>query len=332
MSILFCVVNPLFAQVSINVKEFGATGNGFVDDFEALQKSIDYVSNRGGGKIYFSNGTYLIKNQSLVIWGSNIELVGGENTVLKKVGASGWWGELLEISGKINGYRYYGSFGKSTYKDYILYRGKTISSKNIIIKNLVFDSSLATNLSSNNVGVINSTNITFINCSFKNAPQTNLGIINDMRLFSNLNIIVSNCSFSGAGDHNVRVISYERGNHSNNSVRIENSAFTLVKGRSRLKELKSNSLHLWYRAGANPNSSLVVDNCTFDSTGDIIATVNGKGLRISNSKIAGKLIYEDGSLTDLSITNNNFKKNVEASIKINPKSTISRFSRENRFQ
>ena len=332
-SILFILlINPLFGAVIINVKDFGAKGNGINDDFSSIQKAIDYVSSKGGGTIYFSSGTFVVKNQSLVIWGSNIELIGGDNTILKKVGASGWWGELLEVAGKINGYRYYGGFGSTKYNNFIVYRGKSIPSNNIKIKNLTFDSSMATNASSNNVGVINSTNIYFNNCSFLNAPQTNLGIINDMRYFSNLNIELNNCNFSGAKDHNVRVISYEKGNHSRNSVKISNSIFSRVKGKSKLKELKSNNLHLWYRAGANPNSSLIINNCSFDSTGDIIATVNGKGLNITNSKISGKLIYEDGILSDLTISNNNFSKSPQSSLKINSRSSITKFSRDNKFQ
>ena len=44
----------------VNVKWFGAKGDGVTDDTLIIQSVIDYVSNDGGGEIYFSTGTYLI--------------------------------------------------------------------------------------------------------------------------------------------------------------------------------------------------------------------------------------------------------------------------------
>ncbi|MBW7476743.1 glycoside hydrolase family 55 protein [Paenibacillus oenotherae] len=50
--------------VSVTDIEFGAVGNGRTDDTRAVQKAINYVSNRGGGVVYFPPGTYKIASTS----------------------------------------------------------------------------------------------------------------------------------------------------------------------------------------------------------------------------------------------------------------------------
>lgn len=318
------------AVIEFNVTDYGADSTGTKNSYFAIQKVINLASKTKGYKrIKFPKGKYLVYDNSLVIWGSDIELIGINNVILEKRGSAGWWGDLLDISGLVKGHKYFGLKNNS----FSIYNGKNISSSNIKIKNFTFttNSSKISNLA-NNVGIINSKNIFFDNCKFLNAPQTNLAIVNDMRYFSNMNINVNNCYFNGAGDHNVRVISFEKGENTNNSVIISNSIFSNVKRRSNLKELNSNTLHIWYRAGANPNSKLIITNCDFDSSGDIIATINGKGLNINNSKIGGKVIYEDGLITDISVLGNSFSKGPQSSVKINKRSSITQFSRENKFQ
>lgn len=43
-----------------NVKNYGAIGNGLVDDTQAIQTAINAVSGVGGGILYFPKGTYLV--------------------------------------------------------------------------------------------------------------------------------------------------------------------------------------------------------------------------------------------------------------------------------
>lgn len=49
------------SERGINVKWFGAKGDGQTDDTLAIQATVDYVSNQGGGVVYIPDGTYMIK-------------------------------------------------------------------------------------------------------------------------------------------------------------------------------------------------------------------------------------------------------------------------------
>ena len=46
-------------QEYISVKDFGAVGDGVIDDTQAIQNAVNYVGSVGG-TVYFPTGTYLI--------------------------------------------------------------------------------------------------------------------------------------------------------------------------------------------------------------------------------------------------------------------------------
>ena len=52
-----------FADV-VNVKDFGAVGNGAHDDTAAIQAAIDYAGGKVGGTVFFPAGTYIVHNPS----------------------------------------------------------------------------------------------------------------------------------------------------------------------------------------------------------------------------------------------------------------------------
>lgn len=59
----------------VSVTVFGATGDGVTDDTDAVQDTIDYVSDAGGGIVYFPPGTYIL-SQSLDLGADDVHLVG----------------------------------------------------------------------------------------------------------------------------------------------------------------------------------------------------------------------------------------------------------------
>ena len=54
-----------FADV-INVRDFGAEGNGTTDDTEAIQAALDYAGTKTNSKVVFPFGTYLVTDELLV--------------------------------------------------------------------------------------------------------------------------------------------------------------------------------------------------------------------------------------------------------------------------
>jgi hypothetical protein len=63
-----------FADV-VNVKDFGAIGDGVTDDTAAIQAAIDQAGSQGGGSVFFPAGQYLI-SATLSITQPNIALFG----------------------------------------------------------------------------------------------------------------------------------------------------------------------------------------------------------------------------------------------------------------
>jgi hypothetical protein len=77
-----------FADV-VNVRDFGAKGDGVTDDTAAIQAAINRASDKGGGIVYIPTGTY-IQSQTLVLK-ARVKLLGDGKevtTIEKAVGAN----------------------------------------------------------------------------------------------------------------------------------------------------------------------------------------------------------------------------------------------------
>src|SRR5690625_5126596 len=48
------------ADIAVNVKNFGALGNGSTDDTQAIQEAINYLTSEGGGTLFFPKGVYIV--------------------------------------------------------------------------------------------------------------------------------------------------------------------------------------------------------------------------------------------------------------------------------
>ena len=66
----------------INVKEFGAIGNGLCDDTKAIQKAIDYA-NEQGRSVQLPKGTYLISNPIVL---NGCSLIGEISNIFQRTG------------------------------------------------------------------------------------------------------------------------------------------------------------------------------------------------------------------------------------------------------
>ncbi|WP_316569199.1 right-handed parallel beta-helix repeat-containing protein [Neobacillus sp. YIM B06451] len=62
-----------WSLLQVNVKDYGAYGDGKRDDTTAFQKAVDFVAKEGGGEVFVPEGTYIINP---VFIKSNVNLVG----------------------------------------------------------------------------------------------------------------------------------------------------------------------------------------------------------------------------------------------------------------
>ena len=74
--------SPEFPPTSVNVKAFGALGDGVTDDRVALQRAIDAAVSAGGGQVYLPAGQYRLTGK--ITLGDGVDLAGiGSASALK---------------------------------------------------------------------------------------------------------------------------------------------------------------------------------------------------------------------------------------------------------
>src|SRR3954471_5728497 len=59
------IPQPKFGSKTVEVKEFGATGDGTTNDTPAINKAIEKCAAGGGGTVHFAAGKYLVASVHL---------------------------------------------------------------------------------------------------------------------------------------------------------------------------------------------------------------------------------------------------------------------------
>src|SRR5438132_10728279 len=205
---------PQFKSASFNVRDFGATGNGEVNDTAAINRAIEKCSAAGGGDVVFLAGTYLAASIHLqsnvrfrldkdaVISGAKNGYDLPEPNQFEKYQDFGhshfhnalMWGEKIEnfaiVGGRING----GHIIEGDDQ-----QGRDIGDKVIAIKssrNLLFDG--ATHESGGHIVYLlnDCENITLSNIVIKKSRDA-------VNLVSCRNVQMHDCNFTGCGDDTV---------------------------------------------------------------------------------------------------------------------------------
>jgi parallel beta-helix repeat protein len=86
-----------FADV-VNVKDYGAVGNGVTDDYAAIQAAINAVYAAGGGTIYFPAGTYALASPVLLKSYVRLQGAGKSYTIFQQIGTAASWYSKMDAT------------------------------------------------------------------------------------------------------------------------------------------------------------------------------------------------------------------------------------------
>lgn len=88
----------LSSETGYDVRDFGAKGDGFADDTNAIQKALDQAASRVGATVYIPNGVYIIDPDVSIKLGSNVKLNLADNAVLKALPTKEANHEIINIT------------------------------------------------------------------------------------------------------------------------------------------------------------------------------------------------------------------------------------------
>ena len=173
---------------TLNVKDFGAAGDGVTDDHEAMQAAIDAASQGlGGGKLYFPEGTYLVKK--MVQLKSNIDIRLHDNaTIVNGINFQGRPSIVFMTGPFING----GDkiFWEPT--ENISFTGGTIDMNGALNEEGTKPKNLPFINSSGGFAIGNSSNFTIRNVTFKDSYQGHA-----IQIAGSKNVLVDQSRFLG---------------------------------------------------------------------------------------------------------------------------------------
>ena len=173
---------------TLNVKDFGAVGDGVTDDHEAMQAAIDAASHGlGGGKLYFPEGTYLVKK--MVQLKSNIDIrLHDDATIVNGINFQGRPSIVFMTGPFING----GDkiFWEPT--ENISFTGGTIDMNGALNEEGTKPKNLPFINSSGGFAIGNSSNVTIRNVTFKDSYQGHA-----IQIAGSKNVLVDQSRFLG---------------------------------------------------------------------------------------------------------------------------------------
>jgi len=285
--------DPNGKPATVRVQDFGAKGDGVTDDTEAIQKAVRYCFDNKASVLQFeSNKVYKLDSErsqnSIVLYGSNLSVEGSGATLLKTASRGGFWGDVLDVCGLMDGYIYPG-MGK--------YSGGSIPAENITVRNLIIKHSTQPK-SMNSIGIINVNNVLLENVTCIDSPQTAFAVVSDAKDRPVDKVILRNCHAINSGYHAYRVSLQKTADTLN--VLLENCSSEGIRNAEvNFKEAVGDKAHLWYRAATkSPSVSLRVQGCKFDGSGAILTTQGARNLVIQDSTIDGGVLLKGGRSDD----------------------------------
>ena len=296
----------------INVEDFGAIGDGKTDDTLAIQKAIKYAFDNGVKRLIFQPKTYLLNKKNgqntIVIYGENLTLVGRGATFIKSSETGGYWGDAFLVAGLVPNY---------TYPIFNKYAGLAMKpARNIVISDMTIKHTTQVE-NMNCIGITHVNGLTLKNVTCENAPQTSFAIISyyNVRVDETpaaINVTLDRTQSIGSRKHAYRVISYADGYEPHQQildVTIKNCTSKGVReaeSNEKNKETLGHKINLWYRP-AYYSAKLKVNNCNFDQSGKVLVSAANVGsLELTQNVIDGGLRIVNTE-TSIKVENNKIR-------------------------
>lgn len=279
-------------SLSVNVKDYGAKGNGNADDTKSFQTAVDFLKNNGGGTLKVPPGNYSIS--FLKFFGkkySNISIIGENANILQRIAGSRKSVENDRFKTFSQRHAADGCFvfdaQVSEQKD------DTNSIKNIKLSGLNFISDvekqgfdeLLHQISAHGVS-----NFTIENCSFTGFLGDGIAI-NGGTDFSqyhdayNENVVIRNCTFNGVNKNNRQGISI----YYSDGFTIDHCDFKNIS-----RDDMPGAIDIEADREMNVSRNGLISNCTFENIGGMgaICIVQRKGTNENKFSHTGYIIED----------------------------------------
>ena len=162
-------VNKKIDEMIINIKDYGATGNGTHDDTNAFKAAMAHIDENGGGKVVIPTGTYPISE--MLYLPSNLTIECHEKAIIKRN-----WNGAMAINGLVGG----------------IYEEPYSANSNIKIIGGIWDGNTNRQQTSYNMfNFCKGENITILNATFKDYSSHVFDISGSRH------VLIDGCSFIG---------------------------------------------------------------------------------------------------------------------------------------
>ncbi|NEY19385.1 hypothetical protein G4D61_05305 [Bacillus ginsengihumi] len=161
-----------YSSLRLNVKQYGAIGDGHHDDWKAIQLALNRVKSNGGGTVYIPNGKYIVTHALRIYSNTYLKLAKDAIIVRKDDGT-------VVINGEVNG-------------QYTGYNGQG----NILIEGGIFLMNDSSNPKPGTAFGIARANGLVI----RNVKVLNIVNSHGIDLNSSKNVVIENCKFMGFKD------------------------------------------------------------------------------------------------------------------------------------
>lgn len=252
-------------SLSVNVKDYGAKGNGKADDTNSFQTAVDFLKNNGGGTLRIPAGNYPIS--FLKFFGkeySNISIIGENANILQRI---------IESRKSVENDRFktfsqrHAADGCFVFEAQVSeQKDDTNSIKNIKLSGLNFISDvekqgfdeLLHQISAHGVS-----NFTIENCSFTGFLGDGIAINGgtDFSQFHdayNKNVVIRNCTFNGVNKNNRQGISI----YYSDGFTIDHCDFKNIT-----RDDMPGAIDIEADREMNVSRNGIISNCTFENIG-----------------------------------------------------------------